>query len=247
MRSSATVTGFAAVLATAAACTDIVTVHEYRSVKPVVRTDTVYVEVTRPGSSPGSREGLSPDGEVGDGKQPGTAVTWCDLYGGARVRTCVYADGETEHVLTGNEVTGSGPSLTVDARVLRMDGGVSGLELLLEFGPRPAGWSDGETTGDKGFLQVTAEGGSYGFELDDCTWLAEEGDGGGTTVEAVLPVSLALLRDLAHGSSSSVTVAYPGTEPFTKYFTEINDGNMYRFYTVFVVGDGDPGSPPGWR
>jgi hypothetical protein len=246
MRHAATVPCFAALLAAAAACTNIVTVREYRTLKPVVRTDTVCVEVPRSGPSWGGGGGLSPDGERVEGKRADPLVTWCDLYGGARVRTCVYSDGETEHVLTGNAVTGSGPALTVDASVLREDGAVSGLDLILEFAPRPAAWSSAEACGDTGFLRVTTEGGSYGFGLDDCTWLAEEEDGDVMTVKAVLPVSLAMLRDLAHGSSSSLTVAYPGTEPFTKYFTEMNDGNVYRYYTVFVVGDGDPGSPPGW-
>jgi hypothetical protein len=248
-------------------CTNIVHVHEYHSGKTTSHVDTVYV-VVDPSETPeqpegGSRSGTQPGSpEAGEYTDP-----WTTYYslgpGGAMVETCTYQSGQTRHTILGNLVTGSGPHLMADARVWKEGATIDQTVLILEFEP-PLSVSGGspETSDDfsgsisdpatadmaddpqswteASFLLIRSAGQQYTFDLDDCSSIEIDSDDEKVSVEVILPVSLALLRDISHSCSVSFSIAYRGADSFTKYFTEINDGNMYQFYTLFVQGDGNP-------
>ncbi len=255
----------AAVLLAVISCTNIITVHDYNSGKPHTQVDTLYV-IVDPSENPegqgsGSGSGIQPgSGETGEYADPW--ITYYSLYGGARVETCTYQSGRTKHTLLENLVTGSGSRLEADARVWRNDNIIEEIMLILEFEPPSAGSGGTEDTPDgisssrndpatadidsdpmgsteARFLHVRSAGQHYSFGLDDCSSVDVDWDNDQMTVEVILPVSLAFLRDISHSCLVSFIVSYPGTGSFTKYFTEINDGNMYQFYTLFVVGDGN--------
>jgi hypothetical protein len=248
-------------------CTNIITVHEHYSGKSHSHVDTVYV-IIDPSDAPEEQEGwTSPGTQPGSGETGEYAdpwITYYPLYDGARVETCTYSSGRTRHTLLGNIVTGSGPDLQVDGRVMRNDNIIEELVLILEF-QIPRGSSvieDASADGSRSrndpsaadigsdpstlnrFLRIRSAGQQYGYDLDDCSVVDVDSDGDQMTVEAVLPVSLAVLRDISQSCSVSFSVAYPGTDSFEKYFTEVNDGNMYLFYTLFVIGDGNPTALP---
>jgi len=245
-----------AVLLAAISCTNIITVHEHYSGKPHSHADTVYVIVDpseTPGeqggwTSPGTQPGSSETGEYTD-----PFITYYSLYGGAQVETCTYLSGRTRHTLLGNIVTGGGPYLQVDGRVMRNDNIIEELVLILEF-QLSGGSSINEDASDidsdpagstvTRFLNIRSAGQQYGYDLDDCSAVDVDSDDDQTTVKVVLPVSLAVFRDISQSCSASFSIAYPGTGSFTKYFTEMNDGNMYLFYTMFVIGDGNPTALP---
>jgi len=269
MKCVAVLAVMAAILLAVISCTNIITVHEYHTGKPHSHVDTVYV-IVDPSETPGEQggwtsPGIQPgSGETGESADPW--ITYYSLYGGAMVETCTYSSGRTWHTLLGNIVTGGGPGLQVDSRVMRNDNIIEELVLILEFqlsggssinegasedgsgsriGPSTAD-IDSERAGSTltRFLHIRSAGQSYGYDLDDCSAVDVDSDGNQMTVKVILPVSLVVLRDISQSCSASFSIAYPGTDPFTKYFTEINDGNMYLFYTMFVIGDGNPAVLP---
>jgi len=258
----------AAILLVVISCTNIITVHEYHTGKTHSHADTVYV-IVDPSETPGEQGGwTSPGTQPGSGETGESAdpwITYYSLYDGAMVETCTYSSGRTKHTLLGNTVTGSGPGLQVDGRVMRNDNIIEELVLILEFqssggsgvnedasrsrsDPSAAGiGSDPAGSTLTRFIHIRSAGQQYGYDLDDCSAVDVDSDGDQVTVEVVLPISLAVLRDISHSCSVSFSIAYPGTDSFTKYFTEVNDGNMYLFYTMFVVGDGNPAVLPDER
>ncbi len=256
----------AAALLAAISCTSIVTVNEYQSARPHTHVDTVYVIVDPSENPEGQGSGSGPEIQPGSGETGEYAdpwITYHSLYGGARVETCTYQSGRTKHTLIGNLVTGSGPHLEADARVWRNGNIIEEIVLILEFEPSSSGSGGTEDTPDDisssrndfaatdgridpmgsaeaRFLHIRSAGQQYSFDLDDCSSVDVDSENDQISVEVTLPVSLALLRDISHSCLVSFILSYPGTDSFTKYFTEINDGNMYQFYTLFVVGDGNP-------
>jgi len=236
-----------AVFLAAISCTNITTVHEHYSGKSHSHADTVYV-IVDPSETPGERSGWTSPGSGETGEYVDPQITQYPLYGGASVETCTYFSGRTRHTLLGNIITGGGPGLQVDGHVMRNDNIIEELVLILEF-QLSRGSSISEDTSDidsdpagstvTRFLNIRSAGQQYGYDLDDCSIVEVNSDDDQTTVEVILPVSLAVLRDISHSCSVSFSVTYPGTGSFTKYFTEMNDGNMYLFYTLFVIGDGN--------